>query len=538
MKPNVLVDDQDGNARTTNPRFASISRQTSTASLRWTAPELPNPQPPHLDNSRSQSVCKESIVNSAHALFSHIPPMSAVASTSRQPKGRDVVLPMLDVFIQVIGIAKESWRIPPAQIAFKGRHQSIQSGIHLGELPPPPPRACFGRDELIEKVLGLAEDLNPIALIGPGGIGKTSVALAVLHNDRIKDRFGDNRRFVRCDQFTASCANFLRRLSKVIGAGVENPEDLAPLRPSLSSEEMFLILDNAESILDPQGAGGQELYGIVKELSQLDNVCLCITSRIITIPPDCKRLDVPTLSMDAAHTTFYRIYDNERSGNIDTFKSASVLLTAIRRTMANEKAYVDLGQACDDVCQVLHRRSSKWMPERELREYVGRRPNTNLLVGIAEGLAYLDSRKVVQVDFEKLNVIVDECGNTRITDFGLTKISRSPHRRMAIFEALTSRPPWDDSTVMREVTDRELHGRQKEITEAWLTCGLWKILDLCWEVHAQRHPRIEAFPEWWEQLSSAQRQLPLQVDEGVDEEENQCDLVFTPSPTPIPSVET
>ena len=196
---------------------------------------------------------------------------------------------------------------------------------------------------MIEELICRAEKLAPSALIGAGGTGKTAVALTVLHHERIVQKFSDQRRFIRCDEFPTSIVNFLDRLSTVIGAGMKNVTSLAPLRSFITTQLMILVLDNAETILDQHVQDAHAIYLVIEELSQFPNICLIITSRLSTTPPDCKPIDVPTLSKDAAQEIFYRIYpEGERSGLVDgllerlDFHPLSITILA---TVASQKSW-------------------------------------------------------------------------------------------------------------------------------------------------------------------------------------------------------
>jgi tetratricopeptide (TPR) repeat protein len=237
-------------------------------------------------------------------------------------------------------------------------HYLILASSDFNESPPSAPKACFGRDGLIEKIVDLAENYTPIALIGPGGIGKTSIALAVLHDDRVRQQFGDKRWYIRCDQLNGSCVNLLGRLSEAKGVDARRIEILEDLFEFPPSQEIFIVLDNAESILDPQGMDAKEMYNTVEALGKLDGVWLCITSRTPTIPPHFETLDIPTLSIEAARDAFYRIYKNgERTDLIDNilgqldFHPLSITLLA---TVADQ---------------------SKWGTDRLTREWETRQTN-------------------------------------------------------------------------------------------------------------------------------------------------------------------
>ena len=82
------------------------------------------------------------------------------------------------------------------------RSKIAPSVVQVGKptVLPPAPR-CFGRERKWEDLVTAlpAEDPQPIPILGPPGIGKTTISLAALHDPHVVQRYGARRHFIRCD---------------------------------------------------------------------------------------------------------------------------------------------------------------------------------------------------------------------------------------------------------------------------------------------------------------------------------------------------
>jgi len=75
------------------------------------------------------------------------------------------------------------------------------SGI-AGVRVPGRPKFFFGRETAATRLVDMALDQSDgnarIVIKGPPGIGKTTLAIAVLTDNRVKNAFGSSRIFIRC----------------------------------------------------------------------------------------------------------------------------------------------------------------------------------------------------------------------------------------------------------------------------------------------------------------------------------------------------
>ena len=189
------------------------------------------------------------------------------------------------------------------------------------ELPPPSalpqaPTNCFSREEIVNEILDFTDQVVSTALYGSIGVGKSVMALTVLHHDRTKAIFGRNRHFMHCKDLTDSPKDFLERLSEA--TGTSRTADTEQLRSHLEpSPPHLLVLDDVDHILDPLAPKAGEFSAIIEELGCNQHVCLVTTSRMKHDIHGFYPVIVSTPSKDSTQETFYKLCNLGRSPEVD-----------------------------------------------------------------------------------------------------------------------------------------------------------------------------------------------------------------------------
>ena len=236
---------------------------------------------------------------------------------------------------------------PDGKIASGEDVKRINSPATLSPLPQAPTN-CLSREEIVNEIADSTDQATSIALFGSVGIGKSFVALSLLHHDRTKAKFGPNRYFMRCDDLQNSLEGFLARLCDTIQT------DVAQLRSRLrSSPPLLLLLDGVDYILDPLTPQSQEISSTIEELGNYEHVCLVTTSRMYPDIRGFHRVEVPTLSEDGARDTFYSLCNLSRSSAVDSLIAGldfhpfaiELLANSVRENDWNEKTLL---KAWDD----------------------------------------------------------------------------------------------------------------------------------------------------------------------------------------------
>ncbi len=111
---------------------------------------------------------------------------------------------------------------------------------------PAPVTRMVGRDAIVETIIGQLQRQRLVTLVGSGGIGKTTVAVAV--GQALVPKFNDGVRFI---ELTALIDPSLvaSSIASVLGLPVRSEELMPVLLAFLRDKRMLLILDNCEHVI-------------------------------------------------------------------------------------------------------------------------------------------------------------------------------------------------------------------------------------------------------------------------------------------------
>ncbi|KAI0040154.1 hypothetical protein FA95DRAFT_916110, partial [Auriscalpium vulgare] len=147
----------------------------------------------------------------------------------------------------------------------------------------------YGRDSHMMAVLDLLIDVNKLpvrtVILGPGGIGKTTLALAILHHPTVVQKFHERIYFISCEG-CLSTSMLMNEIAKVLG--IQNHSDSLlkeqEILAYLESSPSLLCLDNFETLWNTESQIKHTVSMLLQKLGSILCVSLLITMRGLEYP--------------------------------------------------------------------------------------------------------------------------------------------------------------------------------------------------------------------------------------------------------------
>ncbi|KAJ6545810.1 P-loop containing nucleoside triphosphate hydrolase protein [Mycena vulgaris] len=348
---------------------------------------------------------------------------------------------------------------------------------------PSEPKIFHGREVELADILKLFMQETPrIAILGAGGMGKTSLAKAVLHHPAVTGKYAQHRFFIACDSTSTK-----DELVILIGAhlGLKPTKNLAKviLHHFTTNPACLLILDNLETLWDPAEIRRdiEEFLSLVTDIKHLG---LIITMRGTERPASVRwtRPFLPALkrlTQDAAHQTFIDIADDcHNSDDID-----KVLLLTDNMPLAIDLiAHLVESEGCSNVL-------TRWEEEKTsvISDGYDKRSNLDLSISMSLSSPRITSVPHCQDLLGLLSMLPDG-----LSDIELVQ-SKLPIRDILSCKAAllsTSLAYTDDQRRFKALVPIREYMARSYPPMGYLTQGLLNYFQGCLEFHYKYHGTV------------------------------------------------
>ncbi|KAJ7452870.1 hypothetical protein FB451DRAFT_1373979 [Mycena latifolia] len=187
--------------------------------------------------------------------------LKAVSAEFTMHCGVDAAKALFEMKIEMEGRPQELLELISARsgsftttTSIRGSSFNTSSGSF--SLLPASPKIFHGRDsELNDLINSLLMDSARVAVLGPGGMGKTTLAMAALHHAAMVDKY-NLRHFVSCES-AATVGDLLLIIGLYLGLETSNQLARAVIRYFEESGPCLLVLDNFETAWEPPESRGE-----------------------------------------------------------------------------------------------------------------------------------------------------------------------------------------------------------------------------------------------------------------------------------------